>query len=88
MFDLNRIKAGGSTDLFGGELNFGYNKDFGREGEGIGFEWKKQFAGGGIAGMLGEPTYQDEDHRVPFSGGGGKFVFEGLPAAIRKIMEK
>jgi len=86
MFDLNRIKAGGSTDLFGGELNFGYNKNFGREGEGIGFEWKKQFADGGIAGMLGEPTYQDEDHRVPYSG--GKFVLESLPAAIRKIIEK
>ena len=69
MFDLNRIKAGGSTDLFGGELNFGYNKDFGREGEGFGFEWKKQFAGGGIAGMLGEPTFQDEDHRVPLKKG-------------------
>ena len=23
-------------------------------------------AGGGIAGMLGEPTYQDDNHRVPF----------------------
>ena len=70
MFDLNRIKAGGSTDLFGGELNFGYNKNFGREGEGFGFEWKKQFAGGGIANMLGEPTYQDDNHRVPLSWGG------------------
>ncbi len=46
----------------------------------------EDFAGGGIAGMLGEPTYQDEDHRVPY--GGGKFVLESLPAAIRKIMEK
>ena len=27
MFDLNRIKAGGYADLFGGELNFGYNKN-------------------------------------------------------------
>jgi hypothetical protein len=70
MFDLNRIKAGGSTDLFGGELNFGYNKDFGREGEGFGFEWKKQFAGGGVAGMLGEPTYEEDNHRVPFKLGG------------------
>ena len=26
-------------------------------------------AGGGIAGMLGEPTYQDEEHRVPYQGG-------------------
>jgi len=26
-------------------------------------------AGGGIAGMLGEPTYQDDNHRVPLKGG-------------------
>ena len=28
-------------------------------------------AGGGIAGMLGEPTYQDDNHRVPFAYGNG-----------------
>ena len=28
-----------------------------------------QFAGGGIAGMLGEPTYMDENHRVPLKKG-------------------
>ena len=28
-----------------------------------------ELKGGGLAPMLGEPTYQDEDHRVPFSGG-------------------
>lgn len=27
-------------------------------------------AGGGLAGMLGEPTYQDDSHRVPYGGGG------------------
>jgi len=70
MFDLNRIKAGGSTDLLGGELNFGYNKNFGRDDAGYGFEWKRKFAGGGLAPMLGEPTYTDENHRVPFSVGG------------------
>ncbi len=90
----------------------------------------ESFQYGGIAGMLGEPTYQDEDHRVPlkwgkrprdlwlqlldedwddmdpdewkgilksvgvFQDGGrvpfskGNWVVEGLPAAIRKIMEK
>ena len=26
-------------------------------------------AGGGIAGMLGEPTYEDDNHRVPLKGG-------------------
>jgi hypothetical protein len=42
----------------------------------------EDFAGGGIAGMLGEPTYADEDHRVPL--GGGKFVFD---AARRKFLQ-
>ena len=27
---------------------------------------KERKAGGGVAGMLGEPTYQDDNHRVPF----------------------
>ena len=31
------------------------------------------FAGGGIAGMLGEPTYEDDNHRVPLAGGGDLF---------------
>ena len=31
--------------------------------------FKKTFAAGGIAGMLGEPTYADEDHRVPYKDG-------------------
>ena len=31
--------------------------------------FKFPFADGGIAGMLGEPTYQDEDHRVPYDNG-------------------
>jgi len=30
----------------------------------------EDFAGGGVAGMLGEPTYQDDNHRVPYGGGG------------------
>jgi hypothetical protein len=29
----------------------------------------EDLAGGGIAGMLGEPTYQDEDHRIPLKFG-------------------
>ena len=33
-------------------------------------EPKEPLAGGGIAGMLGEPTYQDDIHRVPYGGGG------------------
>ena len=31
--------------------------------------FKFPFADGGIAGMLGEPPYQDEDHRVPYDNG-------------------
>ena len=31
---------------------------------------KEPLAGGGLAGMLGEPTYADENHRVPYGGGG------------------
>ena len=83
MFDLNRIKAGGSTDLFGGELNFGYNKGFGRDDESYGFEWKKQFAGGGLAPLLGEPTYTDENHRVPYNGGGS--ISDVLPADFDEL---
>ena len=43
--------------------------EIGKDKAGIG--WKKQFAGGGIAPLLGEPTYQDEDHRIPLAGGKG-----------------
>ena len=42
---------------------------------------KKLFAGGGLAGMLGEPTYADGG-RVPL--GSGKFVFD---AARRKFLQ-
>jgi hypothetical protein len=34
------------------------------------FKLPEDLAGGGIAGMLGEPTYQDDSHRVPYGGGG------------------
>ena len=34
------------------------------------FKLPEDFAGGGIAGMLGEPTYADDNHRVPYGGGG------------------
>ena len=72
----------GLGNIEGDKFQIKTDKDF----ENISIVFKKTFAGGGIAGMLGEPTYQDEDHRVPYSS--GKFVFEGLPAAIKKIMEK
>jgi len=48
----------------------------GKDQKEIGFKKKIDFnkllmgkAGGGVAGMLGEPTYQDEDHRVPYKDG-------------------
>ena len=46
------------------------------------FKLPEDLAGGGIAGMLGEPTYADENHRVPLAGGGG------LKAALEIIMKK
>ena len=33
------------------------------------FKLPEDLAYGGIAGMLGEPTYQDEEHRVPYKSG-------------------
>jgi hypothetical protein len=47
MFDLNRAKIGGTKDLFGGELNFGINKGFGRDDLGYGFNWSKRYSDGG-----------------------------------------
>ena len=38
-------------------------------------EYLKGFAGGGLAGLLGEPTYQDDNHRVPYKD--GKTGFSG-----------
>ena len=40
------------------------------------YDWAKDggrigLQGGGIAGMLGEPAYQDDSHRVPFADGNG-----------------
>ena len=41
---------------------------------------KEPLAGGGLAGMLGEPTFQDEDHRVPY--GTGKRVTMDQPSDV------
>ena len=51
MFDLDRAKIGGEKKLFGGEIQFGINKGFGRDDLGYGFNFKKEFAEGGIAGL-------------------------------------
>ena len=55
--------------------------EVGKDKAGIG--WKKQFAGGGLAGMLGEPTYTDENHRVPLKDGyspGRRKFLKGIAA--------
>ena len=59
MFDLDRAMIGGQKNIFGGELNFGINKGFGRDDTGIGLNFTKQFASGG---------------RVPFSMGRRAFL--------------
>ena len=50
----------------------------------------EDLAGGGLAGMLGEPTYADENHRVPFKGGKlalleglGKLMDEFFPGTTK-----
>ena len=55
----------GLGNIEGDKFQIKSDKDF----ENISIVFKKTFAGGGIAGMLGEPTYQDEDHRVPLKVG-------------------
>ena len=59
MFDLDRAMIGGQKNIFGGELDFGINKGFGRDDTGIGFNFTKQFASGG---------------RVPFAMGRRAFL--------------
>jgi hypothetical protein len=51
MFDSDRAQIGGEKKLFGGEIQFGINKGFGRDDLGYGFNFKKEFAEGGIAGL-------------------------------------
>jgi len=55
--------------------------EVGKDKAGIG--WKKQFAGGGLAPMLGEPTYMDENHRVPYNIGGS--ISDVLPADFDEL---
>jgi len=50
--------------------------EIGKDKAGIG--WKKQFAGGGIAGMLGEPTYEEDNHRVPLRKGKRPYMWQLL----------
>ena len=59
MFDLDKAMIGGQKNIFGGELDFGINKGFGRDDTGIGFNFTKQFASGG---------------RVPFAMGRRAFL--------------
>ena len=57
---LDNVQAGGQLDLFGGELNYGLKKSLMDDKFGLGFEFKKSFADGGIAGL-----------RQGYAGGGG-----------------
>ena len=49
------------------DKNSMFHLGLGKDKAEIGF--KKQFAGGGVAGMVGEPTYVDDNHRVPLKKG-------------------
>ena len=53
---------------------------------------KEPLAGGGVAGMLGEPTFQDEDHRVPFKTGNGVYdedtEKELFSKRVRQLMDE
>ena len=64
MFRFGRMNPEKKSNLF---------FELGKDKAGIG--WKKQFADGGLAPMLGEPTYADDNHRVPY--GKGKLVDAG-----------
>ena len=74
---LNYLKENQDVDLkkdlmfrFGRvnpDKNSMFHLGLGKDKAEIGF--KKQFAGGGVAGMLGEPTYVDDNHRVPLKKG-------------------
>ena len=58
----------------------------GPKGGGIGF--KQQFAGGGLADMLGEPTYKDGG-RIPYDVGGWlKKRFRGYTKEGREEYKK
>jgi hypothetical protein len=57
---LDNVQAGGQLDLFGGELNYGLKKSLTDDKFGLGFEFKKSFADGGITGL-----------RQGYVGGGG-----------------
>jgi len=50
---LDNVQAGGQSDLFGGELNYGLKKSLTDDKFGLGFEFKKSFADGGRAGYYG-----------------------------------
>ena len=50
---LDNVQAGGQSDLFGGELNYGLKKSLKDDKFGLGFEFKKSFADGGRIGYVG-----------------------------------
>jgi len=50
---LDNVQAGGQSNLFGGELNYGLKKSLKDDKFGLGFEFKKSFANGGRIGYVG-----------------------------------
>ena len=88
---LNLLKEEGGFEDIKDELMFRFGRvnpekkhsfhlGLGKDKAEIGF--KKQFAGGGLAPLLGEPTYQDDNHRVPLKDGSWK-----PPSADENILE-
>jgi hypothetical protein len=86
---LDNVQAGGQSDLFGGELNYGLKKSLTDDKFGVGFEFTKSFAEGGPArqnfkmgrraflglmGSVGAGIAGLKSGIVNFTKGGGKKV--------------
>jgi len=86
MFDLDRAKIGGSKDIGGGQLNFGINKGFGRDDTGIGFEFRKQFASGGITALKSLLNYFAKQRGTKGSQQLKEINPKSVPSGIMNIM--
>jgi hypothetical protein len=80
---LNDKQISGGLDLLGGELNFGAGE--GRQGKGIGFEFKKRFADGGRIGYKDGPDVPGRRKFMKIMGGIatipilGKYIKPAMP---------
>ncbi len=77
MKEVNRVigKQGRYRDLTKKEIDRIFKETEDRTAGRLDDIEPEDFAYGGIAGMLGEPTFQDEEHRVPYKD--GKTGFSG-----------